>query len=761
MKINLEQRFIDFLEKRGIQEKDMHDFLCPNLKMLLDPFTFNDMKAAIDKINGAIKNHKKILIFGDYDCDGISASCILMQYLKSRSADVSAFIPSRFDDGYGLNMDTIDEICEHNKPDLIVTVDLGVTAVNEVAKLKELGIDVVVTDHHEPAEILPDCIVIDAKIDNQRYAFNGLCGAGVALKLVEAMENRNFIERYLDICAIATIGDIVPLINENRVIAKLGLEKINSDNCLPSIKFLKEKLGLEIVSSEDISFRIVPRLNASGRMDNGKKVLDFLMETNRDNLETLYAQLEEDNTKRLSEISQGNDEIIDQLKNIDANNDYAILAVGNFHQGVLGILASRVCHEYNRPAIVFTKTEDGRLKGSGRSINSINIHNILCTMSDLFVRFGGHKMAVGLEILPENFEEFRQRFNKEIKKQTTNNDFTMVNSFDIEIYEEDLSLKFINQLKLLEPFGCANEKPIFMMKANNLICEQMKGKNYRHFRLYTKSGKQIVAFNGYKYIEMLKNNCEKQLFVELELNNFHGKKYVNCKLKDVLYCDTSFNFNSKMVAASSILNKYLSMHSENHIQNCVHMSENKLILQAEEEAKNMFGTMIVCQNNKQLEKLMNNPIIATNYCFTCVPPNNKQNCVIIRSSGIQGPVSGYKNYIFLRSMLKNEHYLFAQEHNVFDMNLFEDQNLIDTQRGVMGICYNLIKSHQDVLCNDIFEWAEKISNFDKRISPAQILFASLVFEEINLVKISGYVDTCVEILDNKCDLSCSKFYNQF
>lgn len=762
MKINLEQRLLDFLKTRGISG-DIQDFLFPKISMLLNPYDLNGMSEAVSKIKKALEDKKKILIFGDYDCDGISASCILMLYLKSKGANVSAFIPSRFEDGYGLNMDTIDELCQNDRPDLIITVDLGITAIAEVEELKKRGIDIIVTDHHEPMQTLPNCIVIDAKIANQKYAFDGLCGAGVALKLVEAMENRKFIEQFLDICAIATIGDIVPLVSENRVIAKLGLAKINSDNCLPSIKFLKEKLGLNEISSEDVSFKIVPRLNASGRMDNGKKVLNFLIESDLQKLEELYISLEEDNNKRLSEISQGNEEIYKQLTNIDLKSNYAILAVGDFHQGVLGILASRVCHEYNRPAIIFTKTPDGTYKGSGRSIGTINIHSILCNMNDLFVRFGGHKMAIGLEILPENFDKFKEKFNSEIQKCTTVDDFKLSNSYDIEITEDDISLKFINQLRLLEPFGCSNEKPIFMMKANGLVCEQMKGKNYKHYRLHTKSGKQIIAFSAYKYIEMLKNNCTKQLFVDLELNVFNGKKYANCKLKDAIYDDKNFSFNAKMVSASSIVNRYLSKNNADKLQNCVHLSEFKLIQKAEELAKDAFGTLIVCQNNKHLEKLLGSDIIAKNYIVSCVAPNNKQNCILIRSAGIQAPIAGYSNYIFMRSAIKNEHGYFDEHCKVFDQNLFTTQPIIETDRSVMGICYNLIKKNcKNIFCNDIFEWAEKISAYDKRISPAQVLFACLVFADLNLVSISGMTDPIISIMDNgKCELFNSKFYNEF
>ena len=761
MQINLGKKLLDFLKKRGISD-DIQSFLYPKLSMLLNPYDLNGMKEATEIIKQAIKENKKILIFGDYDCDGISAACILTLYLKSKGATVSSFIPSRFEDGYGLNFDTIEELCLTDKPDLIITVDLGITAVAEVEELKRRGIDIVVTDHHEPTETLPNCTVIDAKVPNQKYAFDGLCGAGIALKLVEALENRAFIEQYLDICAIATIGDIVPLVNENRVIAKLGLEKINSNNCIPSIKFIKKKLGIDTLSSEDVSFRVVPRLNASGRMDNGKKVLDFLVATEESELEELYELLDQDNNKRLAEITQGNDRIVEQLKAVNLNEEKALIVVGDFHQGVLGILASRICHEYNRPTIIFTKTEDGTYKGSGRSIPGVNIHSVLCTMSDMFMRFGGHKMAVGLELLPEKFDDFKKKFNDNIDINSINETINSSCGYDIEITEDDISLKFINQLKLLEPFGCSNEKPIFMMKANALVCEQMKGKNYKHYRLHTKYGKQIIAFNAHKYIELLKNNCSKNLIVDLELNEFNGRKYANCKLKEVEYTDSSFSFNAKHVVASSVVNKYLSYVAANG-KNCIHLNESNLIKKVEELSLSNYGTLVVCQNNKSLEKLLNNETIKEHFVVASVPPSNKRNCILIKSSGLQEPILGYSNYVFLRSALKNEHNMLNNEFVVFDSSVYNQVNLIEKDRTVMGLCYNLIrKNTNNIFSNDIFEWADKISAYDKRISAAQLLFAAFVFEDLGLLSISGLNDVVVSLLkDDKVNLTNSKFYNEF
>ena len=761
----IDERLYNFLRNKGISSSDIQDFLFPNISNLLNPYDLNCMKEAVDKIQSAIKENKKILVFGDYDCDGVSAATILVLYLREKGANVDAFIPNRFDDGYGLSTETIDDFCANGKPDLVITVDLGITAVDEVEELKKRGVDVVVTDHHEPAETLPNCTLIDAKISGQKYSFNGLCGAGVALKLVEAMEGRKFIEKYLDICAIATIGDIVPLVSENRIIAKLGLEKINNGNCLPSIKFLMDKLGLKTISSEDVSFRIVPRLNSSGRMDNGKKVLDFLIETDQTKLEELYSKIDADNENRLKEISDGNEKIINAIKNIDIEDNNVILAVGDFHQGVLGILASRVCHDFNRPAIIFTKTQEGTYKGSGRSVGNIDIHSKLSELSNLFVRFGGHKMAIGIELVPENFEKFKSEFNKlmehdikEYEKQTATSQ-----NYDIEISDDDINMNFIGQVKLLEPFGCENEKPVFMIRENSLVVEQMKGKNFKHYKLHLKNNKQIIAFASYKYVELLKSNCSKKLFVDLEINQFGGKKIPSAKLVGVEYDDSTFDFNQELMQASGILDRYLSIKNQNVNLKCFHMTEQKLIDKAVELSKYQFGTIIVCQTQKSLLNLLSNQTIKINFVVSTTIPTNKRNCLLLKSSGLQNAEIGYKNYIFMNSTVRNEHYLFDSSKTVYDLNLYENTSTVSTDRELMGNCYKTIKKcYTNIYANNMFELAQKLSYYAGGISMTQMLFAILVFDELKIISIDNYEQPTINICDNnKNELTNSKLYREF
>ena len=395
----LDERILKYIERKFEDDKnfDIEKYLNPSLAELRDAKLLKNIDLAVDKIKTAISENKKILVYGDYDSDGICATTILYLHLKSLGAQVDVFIPNRFDNGYGISVEAIEIVLDEFQPDLIVTVDLGITAVEEVEIIKQEGVDIIITDHHLPLDEVPDCILIDPTYDNKDYGFDGLCGAGVAYKLVEAMSGREVANKYLDIVAIATVGDIVPLVDENRPIAKFGIEKINKGECLKSLTFIKEKLEIEKLSSTDISFKIVPRLNSSGRMDNALKVFNFLIQTEKQALEECYAEIENDNNLRLATIDKSN-KLVEKLLKNNNFDEPSILLNGDFHEGTVGIVASKIVSDFNKPTIIFAKTENGTLKGSGRSIESIDLHKIISTMADSLINFGGHKMAVGLEI---------------------------------------------------------------------------------------------------------------------------------------------------------------------------------------------------------------------------------------------------------------------------------------------------------------------------------------------------------------------------
>jgi len=717
---------------------DADKFLSPSLDDMNDPFLLSGMTEAVERVKLALINKERILIYGDYDCDGISASTILYLYLKSKNADVYAFIPNRFDDGYGLSAATIEDIANNIKPNLIITVDLGITAIKETEEIKSKGIDIIITDHHEIGDSLPNTTVIDPKIPNQEYPFSGLCGCGVALKLIEALGGRNEAYKYFDFAAIATIGDIVPLTDENRVIAKLGLEKINNGEAHESIKYMIKNLDLSNITSTDVAFKIVPRINASGRMNTSKKVFDFFVETEENKLFELYSILESDNIERLDEIQKGNQEIEKSLKEIDINASKVLILSGDFHQGVLGILSSRISHDYNRPTICFSKTDYGTYKGSGRSVGSIDLHDMVLKLSHLCMRSGGHKMAIGLEVEESKFEEFKTELNKLAMDTIDDNELIDKLEYSLEIEESDINKKFIEELSYLEPFGCENEKPIFMLRCNSLNAEQMSGKSFKHYKFITPKGKQIVAFSSYKNVDLLTNSGEKMLILDLENNNYKGKTYPQAILKNARMCTYNFNETRQKNMISSLIGLYKSTIIDNHHdKQCFEYDKRNLIKTLKNNIKSKFSTLVVIDNSFDNQTVKD--IEALGFVISHIPLPNKQNVVLVREEGLTelNEIVNYTNVYFTRRAFKDEHKHLSKVTNVYEPDFITKLSAkINTSREVLGACFVAIKNNLNLLAINIFDWASKLNKIVKNISESELVFALLVFSELKILTIN-------------------------
>lgn len=756
-----DDRILEFIKKSHTEEGfDLEKFLNPSECDFRDVKKFKNIDKIVEKINGAISAKKRILVYGDYDCDGICASTILYLYLHSIGADVNVFIPNRFENGYGISVDAIDEIISDYAPELIITVDLGITAVEEVEILKEEGIDIVITDHHLPLAEVPDCLILDPKSDNAEYGFDGLCGTGVAMKLVEALSGRGEANRYLDLCAIATIGDIVPLKDENRAIARLGIDKINNGQCLKSLTFLKNKLELQDLSSSDISFKIVPRLNACGRMDNAIKVFDFLIEEDDELLEQKYNEMESDNNLRLACIDKGNKEIDKVLAKFDADRKL-IMVQGDFHEGVIGILASRVCHEYNKPTIIFTKTENGTLKGSGRSIEAVDLHENISKLSGMLENFGGHKMAVGVEILPENFDAFYEKLNELIESQTKPSDYLISdNLFDIEITDDDFSFSFLNQLSALEPFGCENEKPVLAIKQKDMVVHPISEKSFKHFKAFTKKNNPIISFYGYNYVDVLKNDSEKYITIDLLINSYKGKSNINAYAKNVFYKKASLNADDDAFV-QALYNKYCSIFDFNNMEKYHEVSCSELEQLVQNKFKeNEFGTLVVAVTHQDLELIEK---LNLQKYYSPKALKNGQNAILVNSQGLTSldEVQGYKNIIFLTKYFDEEHLYFSQKHEVFEpKEKLQADVILSKDRADFVKCYKLISNFAGLKANNIFELAKKLAIKESSLNSNQILFAIIVFMELNFIEFDEVLNQIVICKAKKMDLASSKFLNQ-
>ena len=760
-----DKRVIDFLDKRIDKFKlDKDKYLNPSISDLRNAITMQNMDMAVSKISSAIKQNKKILIYGDYDSDGICSSTILYLFFKSLGASVDVFIPNRFENGYGISADAIEEIMENFAPELIVTVDLGITAIEEVELLKQEGIDIVITDHHIPLSEIPNSIVVDPKIDpDGKYGFDALCGAGVAFKLVEAMAGREEALKYIDICAIATVGDIVPLIDENRIIAKFGIEKINQGKTLPSIKFLLKRLEIAHLTSGDISYKIVPRLNACGRMDNAIKVFYFLIETNERELEAKFTEMESDNILRLGAIEKGINSIKKELESYD-RNEPSVIIKGNFHEGVLGILASRISHEFNKPTIIFTKDENGLLKGSGRSIAeaTIDIHKIISSLSSLLVNFGGHKMACGLTIEDTDFDIFKTEFNKKVQEVTKPEDFIVnENKFDIELTEDDLNEVFAEQLEVLEPFGCDNEKPILAIRERKLFVEPVTEKAFKHYKFITPKNNMILSFNGYDTASICKTDSEKLIFLDLNFGYFRNKKSLSIISKGIKILNPNLEGEESKDYLSALYNKYYSIFDFNNVSR-YHICENLGNIIVNKLKENIYGTLIVASTQEDLKFLQSLNIDINKY-ISSLPMKNGQNTILVSPRQIYKleVCEGYKNIIFIHKYFEEEHLFFSQKFEVFESNEIKASNInILKDREIFAKVYKLVLNFIGIKANDVLELAEKLAQKDKTLSACQILYCLIVFMELNFIEFDDKLNSIIVLKSKKMELFSSKFYNQ-
>ncbi len=471
---NLSERVIDLLLSRGINTSEtIKEFLNPTV--LHNPYDLKGMKQLIDRVKLAKELKDKVLIFGDYDVDGVSATAIMIKALNQFGIKADYYLPNRYIDGYGLTNKVIDKIADIYSPNLIITVDCGISCYQEVEYAKNKGIEIIVTDHHEIPEILPETIVVNPKLQNQTYPFRDLCGTGVAFKFAQALLGDKEAECFLPITAIATIVDIVPLIGENRTLVSLGLKMC--EKYLPlGLKMMFKEYDISIAkpNATDISFKIGPKLNASGRMGDANDSLKLYFGNDPIKIKNDLEKVKEHNTKRQDICNKIYEDCEKALSKIDMRNQRVItLASKKWDKGVLGIVCSRLVEKYHKPVFLFAQ-EGELLCGSGRSIDDINIHELLSSLKDILETFGGHSMAAGLTLKRSNYELFSKKINDFALNFISDDVFIPIKYYDQEITVEEITQDFLKELSLLEPFGCANPRPKFKITAQDVEILPMK-----------------------------------------------------------------------------------------------------------------------------------------------------------------------------------------------------------------------------------------------------------------------------------------------
>lgn len=540
-KYQINQLLATILVNRNITEKeDIRLFLEPTRGDFHNPFLITDMEKAVERITKAIENQEKVTIYGDYDVDGITSITVLKSFLQDRGLTVQSYIPNRLEEGYGLNKQAIEKIAQ-NGCQLMITVDCGISAIEEIDYANSLGIETIVTDHHEPGNELPKALaVIDNKRKDSTYPFRELAGVGVVFKVTQAigiklgLKEEEYL-KYLDIVCVGTISDIVPLINENRVIAKLGLMLIRQTKNI-GLRSIINSSGYTKIDSISISFGIAPRINACGRMGKAEEALELLMSKNYNQVSELTQKLNDHNRVRQETEKNIFENAVKQIEEEHLENNNAIIVGGhNWHHGVIGIVSSKITEMYFKPSILLSFEEDGIGKGSGRSIPGFDLHDALMQCMDTIEKFGGHSMAVGITVKKERFKQFREEFEK-IAKTAHIDEIVPVIQVDSKIEIKDINKEMVESLKQLEPFGEGNRMPVFVFK--NLKIDSIRALSEgKHLKLTLKDNNTIInsiGFNLGQLAEEYRIGDKIDVVGVLEINSFNGVDSLQINMKDVM-----------------------------------------------------------------------------------------------------------------------------------------------------------------------------------------------------------------------------------
>ena len=532
--LGLPDRLLELLLDREIDTpQKIERYLHPKREDLYDPMLMQDMDKAVAVIRDALEKHEEITVFGDYDVDGVTATAILLTYLRKQGAQVDFYIPDRHGEGYGLNIAAVEQIATHSK--LLITVDCGITCAAEVARAKELGMRVIVTDHHQLGPQLPQCeAVLNPLLGS--YPFRRLCGAGVAFKLVQAMGGTEAIEPLWELAALATIADIVPLMDENRVIVYYGLAAMAATQ-RPGLIALMESAGVDPqkVTSSDVAFRMAPRINAGGRLALASRGVQLLTTRRMDTAREIAEELNQDNIRRREleiEIFHQADEMTRQQ--IDFLNERAIVICGEgWNPGVIGLAASRLVEKYKWPTILLSKDGDVCV-GSARSIPGVNIHDAMSTCRDLFVRFGGHAQAAGLTIEAKNVPEFRRRLSEAIREQAAPEVFIPTEEYDLELELSEMTEEFVDAFSAMQPTGFGNPAPVFCVRGVHTTDVRTIGKDGAHLRLRLAQGSEMRPAIGFRMGERAADLPEViEAIVTLSINVWQDKRNVQCELRQM------------------------------------------------------------------------------------------------------------------------------------------------------------------------------------------------------------------------------------
>lgn len=543
--MNLQPRIYELLHKRGIEtEADIEEFLSDKPQKTYDPFLLLNMEAGVDLILSSIEEDEKICIYGDYDADGITSTAVLMEVLSNLTSNLAYYIPSRFEEGYGLNCGALDKI-KAAGIDLVITVDCGSVSCAEVEHAKEIGLKILVTDHHTITDKVADCLVINPMQPGCPYPFKHLAGVGVAFKLAQAIAAetglpKSAVNRTLDLVGVGTIGDIVPLVDENRTLAKYGIRSLNLSQ-RPGLSKLIEGTSLQRgkIKSENISYVIVPHLNASGRMQDAKIAASLMMEKDSEKVKEGVETLISCNQQRKKIQSETFEQCCNIVEEKYQTAPFLVIDLEDAHEGITGIVAGKLKEIYHRPAVIVTPTAGDCLKGTGRGIEGIDLYSLLKDNEELFERFGGHAAACGFTMKKQHLDTLRSRLNESMGRILADNPELADAHIqaDLKLEAGDVNLQLVAELKMLEPFGCENPQPLVSIRLRPGSIRKMGNQNqYTKFIGVLDDGREIqcVIFKEAKsYDELLKKGQPLTVTGNLESQTWNGKQYLQITVQAI------------------------------------------------------------------------------------------------------------------------------------------------------------------------------------------------------------------------------------
>lgn len=726
--------FAKLLVTRGIKSaEEAEKFIRPDKKNLHDPFLFGAMEVVTERIKSAKENGETVVIYGDYDADGISATAIMYRGLKLFGIDAYAVVPER-ENGYGLTEGVLERVLEEYCPDLIITVDCGISAYAEIEELKDLGVDVIVTDHHEIPERIPDCAVINCKLGDG-YPFDGLCGAGVAYKVIRALIGEE-ADKFLDLVAVATVADSMPLTDENRILVSEGLKLIKSGRCSKIIRAITESGGAKELAASSLAYTVAPRVNAAGRMGDAYSALVAFTSDDNFEIKILADKLNSYNAARQTECDVLYKAAKEKLKTKSPLSRIIILYDESWKSGIIGIVAAKLMEEYSKPVILFTE-KDGVMHGSARSLGDINIFKSLTVVQDVLESFGGHAQAAGVTIKKENIDVFEEKINEYIAETYDASAFAK----DIEVdgfVTGKFKTELARELELLEPCGVDNKRPVFALNVADANAEPLKyGSPHVSFSTpYI----DLLYFNGYDSLALLNSVNEKTVVFEPRLSVFNDRETLKGIVKSV-----STVISDGDDVKFSLYQNQLSPAGEGDGYEKIDTAKAQEFI--DEAAKEIYGTVFVVNNPDSLKKYKRLESFDREYLKKTCKGDLNVLCYGISTADF----SEYERVIFLDKPLYMP-IIGIKTYVNTELNGFDADGL-KTDRDTLIDAYLELKKIAGGFA-DVKDACEKCGEKNEK----QLALAVKVFEELGLVvRINGKYSV---VGGKKCDINSSVILNR-